>query len=78
MSRLEAFMKTFVTRAFHDKATSKDLFIWIVKNHKKAFADETSHTFRFTQSTLDLWERIEQDVATWSANSSKATNNEGD
>ena len=33
----------------------------------------TSTRSGLAQSTLDLWEKIEQDVATWSANSSEAT-----
>ena len=42
VSKLEAFMKTFVARSFHDKAMMKYLFNWIVKLPKEAFVDETS------------------------------------
>ena len=50
----------------------------MLKLPKEAFVDDNVYTYKVTQSTLDLWEKIEQDVATWSANSSEATNNEGD
>ena len=30
---------------------------------------------RLPSPTLDLWEEVEQDAATWPANSSEATNN---
>ena len=52
----------------------KYLLNWIAKLPKEAFVDDKVYTFKVTQSTLDLWEKIEQDVATWSANSSEATN----
>ena len=38
---------------------------------KEAFVDGEVYTYKVTQSTLDLWEKIEEDVATW--NSSEAT-----
>jgi hypothetical protein len=60
-----ALAKAVVAGSFHDRATRKDLLNWIANLPAGAFADETVHTFRFTQSTLDLWERIEQDAATW-------------
>ena len=50
----------------------KDLLNLIEKLPKEAFVDDKVYTFRVTQSTLDLLEEVEQDVATW--NSSEATN----
>jgi hypothetical protein len=65
VAKLLAFVKHLVAGSFHDKAMRKDLLNLILNLPAGAFADETIHTFRFTQSTLDLWERIEQDAATW-------------
>jgi hypothetical protein len=44
-----------------------------VKLPKEAVVDDEVYTYRVTPSTLELWDRIEEDVATW--NSSEATNN---
>lgn len=71
--KLRAIAKALVAGSFHDRATRKDLLNLIAKLPEGAFADEEFHTFRISTSTLDLFERIEQDVATWSANSSEAT-----
>jgi hypothetical protein len=67
VTKLQALAKALVAGAFHDKGTRKYLFHWIAKLPEGAFADEESHTFRVSPSTWDLFERIEQDVATWPA-----------
>ena len=74
VAKLQALAKALVAGSFHDRATRKDLLNLIAKLPEGAFADEEFHTFRVSRSTLDLFEQIEQDVATWSANSSEATN----
>jgi hypothetical protein len=71
-----AFAKAVVNCSFQDKAMMKYLLNRIQKLPKEAFVDENVYTFKVTQSTLDLWDRIEQDAATWSANSSEATNSD--
>ena len=76
VTKWQALAKAVVKDAFEDKAMRKDLLNWIQKLPKEAFVDENVYTFKVTQSTLDLWDRIEQDVATWSANSSEATNSD--
>ena len=65
---LRAFVKTVIARSFQNDRTMKFLFNWIEKRPEGAFADEECLTFRVSRSTLDdLWERIDQDVATWPA-----------
>jgi hypothetical protein len=76
VAKLQAFVKHVVKCSFQDKAMMKYLLNWIKKLPKEAFVDENVYTFKVTQSTWDLWEKIEQDVATWSANSSEATNSD--
>ena len=71
-----AFAKAVVNCSFHDKAMMKYLLNRIQKIPKETFVDENVLTFKVTQSTRDLWERFEQDAATWSANSSEATNSD--
>ena len=78
VAKLQAIVKALVAGAFHDKGMMKDLLNLIEKLPKEAFVDDKVYTFTVTQSQWDLWEKIEEDVATWSANSSEATNNEGD
>jgi hypothetical protein len=78
VAKLQAIVKALVAGAFHDKGKMKDLLNLIVKLPKEAFVDDKVYTFTVTQSQWDLWEKIEEDVATWSANSSEATNNEED
>ena len=74
VSKLEALVKAAFAAAFHDKGMMKWLLNWAVKFPKEAFVDDNVYTYKVTQSTLDLWEKIEQDAATWLANSSDATN----
>ena len=76
VAKLQAFAKAVVALSFQDKAMMKYLLNRIQKLPKEAFVDENVYTFKVTQSTLDLWDRIEQDAATWSANSSEATNSD--
>ena len=78
VAKLQAIVKALVAGAFQDKGMMKDLLNLMEKLPKEAFVDDKVYTYTVTQSTLDLWEKIEQDVATWPANSSEATNNEGD
>ena len=52
--KYQAVVMAWVARSFHDKAAFKNLLNVMVKLPKEAFADEKVHTFRFTQSTLDL------------------------
>jgi Family of unknown function (DUF5681) len=72
----QALVKALFNYSFQDKAMMKYLLNWIQKLPKEAFVDENVLTFKVTQSTLDLWERLEQDAATWSANSGEATNSD--
>jgi Family of unknown function (DUF5681) len=75
MPKYQAVVKTWVARSFHDKAAFKDLFNVMVKLPTEAFDDDKFYTYRVNKSQFDdLWEKIEQDVATWPANSSEATN----
>jgi hypothetical protein len=76
--KLQAFVKALVARSFQDKAMMKDLLNRIQKLPKEAFVDDKVYTFTVTQSQWDQMQAVEQDVATWSANSSEATNNEED
>ena len=76
VAKLQAFAKAVVALSSQDKAMMKYLLNRIQKLPKEAFVDENVYTFKVTQSTLDLWDRIEQDAATWSANSSDATNSD--
>ena len=73
MSKSEAIAKALLAAAFHDKGMMKYVLNWIQKLPKEAVVDDNVYTYKVTQSTLDLWEKIEQDVATW--NSSEATKN---
>lgn len=74
VAKLQALVKAVVAVSFHDKAMMKLLLNLIQKLPKEAFVDDEVYTFRVSPSTLDLWERIEQDAATWSANPSEPTN----
>ena len=78
VAKLQGIVKALVAGAFHDKGKMKDLLNLIEKLPKEAFVDDKVYTFTVTQSQWDLWEKIEEDAATWSANSSEPTNNEGD
>ena len=76
VAKLQAFVKALFNYSFQDKAMMKYLLNRIQKIPKEAFVDENVYMFKVSQSTLDLWERIEQGAATWSANSSEATNSD--
>ena len=76
VAKLQLLAMALVAGALKDKAMMKYLLNRIQKLPKEAFVDENVYTFKVTQSTLDLWDRIEQDAATWSANSSEATNSD--
>ncbi len=72
-------MKAVLAAAFHDRSMMKFVALnWMANLPKEAFVDDNVYTYKVTQSTLDLFEKIEQDVATWPADSSEATNNEED
>ena len=70
----QALLKAAFARSIHDKGMMKYLLNLMAKLPKEAFVDDKVYTFKVTQSTLDLWEEVEQDVATWPANSSEAKN----
>jgi hypothetical protein len=69
----EAFAKAVLAAAFHDIGMMKCVLNWMLKLPKEAFVDDNVYTYKVTQATLDLWEKIEQDAATW--NSSEAKKN---
>jgi len=72
-----AFAKAVVKGSFEDKAMMKYLLNRIEKFPKEAFDDDKFYTYRVNKSQFeDLMQKIEQDVATWSANSSEATNSD--
>ena len=73
-------MKAGVADSLHDKAARKDMLKWMVKEvPKEAFVDDEYYTYRVPKAKLDdLFDKIEQDRATWPADSSEATNNEED
>jgi len=75
VTKWQFFAKAVVARAFQDKAMMKYVLNWIPK---EASVDDEVYTYRVTQATLDLWDKIEQDAATWPSDSSEATNNEED
>jgi hypothetical protein len=72
--KLQAIAKALVAGSFQDKAMMKHLLNLIAKLPKEAFVDDKVYTFTVTQSQWELFEEIEQDAATWSADSSDATN----
>jgi Family of unknown function (DUF5681) len=75
VTKLQALAKAVVKDAFEDKAMRKYLVNRIQKLPTEAFDDDKFYTYRVNKSQFDdLWEKIEQDVATWPANSSEATN----
>jgi hypothetical protein len=76
VSKLEAFGKAVLAASFHDKGIMKCMLNLITELQKQVSVDGEVWEFRVTQSTLDLWDKLEQDVATW--NSSEAKNNEED
>jgi hypothetical protein len=78
MPKLRALLKAAVARAFHDKAIMKNVLNLAAKLPKEAFVEGEVYTYRVTQATLDLWDKIEQDAATWSANSSEGSTDEED
>jgi hypothetical protein len=73
VAKWQALLKAAYARALEDPAMMKFLITLMVKFPKEAFVDGEVYTFKVTQSTLDLWDKIEQDAASWSANSNEAT-----
>ena len=73
VSKLEALWKAAIARAFQNIGMMKYLLKLSQDLPKEAFVDDNVYTYKVTQATLDLWEKIEQDAATWSANSSEAS-----
>ena len=67
VTKWQALLKAAYGRALDDPAMMKFLITLMVKLPKEAVVDDEVYTYRVTPSTLDLWERIEQDVATWPA-----------
>jgi hypothetical protein len=79
VSKLQAVMKAAVAISLHDKGMMKFLLSLIAKIPQETFVGDNVLTYKITQSEWDhLCEKFEEDVATWSANSSEATNNEAD
>ncbi|HEX3341910.1 MAG TPA: DUF5681 domain-containing protein [Pseudolabrys sp.] len=69
VAKLQALVKALIAAALQDKAMMKYLFNWIAKVPKEAFVDGEGEVYMFkvTPSTLELWDTIEQDAATWPA-----------
>jgi hypothetical protein len=76
----QALLKAGVADSLHDKAARRDMLKWMVKEvRKEAFVDDDYYTYRVPKAKLDdLFDKFEEDVATWPANLSEATNNEAD
>ena len=73
VSKLEALVKGVFAHSFQKPALMKYLLDLILKLPKEAFVDHEA------QAQLeDLFAKFEQDVATWPANLSEATNKEAD
>jgi hypothetical protein len=78
VAKWQALLKAAYALSLKDPGMMKWLLNWIVKFPKEAFIDDKVYTFTVTQSQWDLMQAVEQDAATWLANSSEATNKEGD
>src|SRR4030095_13143593 len=77
VAKLQLLAKALVAGALKDKAMMKNLLNQIEKFPKEAFDDEKFYTYKVNKSQFDdLVQAIEQDAATWSANSSEATNSD--
>ena len=77
VTKWQALAKAVVKDAFEDKAMRKDLLNRIEKFPEEAFDDDNFYTYRVNKSQFDdLVQALEQDAATWSANSSEATNSD--
>ena len=73
VSKLDAFAMAVLAASFQDKGMMKCVLNWMLKLPKEAFVDHEA------QAQLeDLFAKFEQDVATWPANLSEATNKEAD
>ena len=69
MAKWQALLKAAYARALalQDPAMMKYLLNLIAKLPKGAFVDDDIYTFRVTPSMEELFEKVEQDVATWPA-----------
>ena len=77
VAKLQAFAKAVVALSFQDKAMMKYLLNLIQKIPAEAFDDDKFYTWKVNKSQFDdLVQALEQDAATWSANSSEATNSD--
>jgi hypothetical protein len=77
--KLLAIAKAVVGGAFHDKDKMKFLLNCLTKLPKEAFVDDGFYHYRVHKATFDdLYEKFQQDIATWPADSSEATNKEAD
>ncbi len=65
VSKLEAFGKAVLAASFHDKGIMKYMLNFIPELQQQASVDGEVWEFKVTQSTLDLFEKIKQDAATW-------------
>jgi hypothetical protein len=72
VSKLQALVKAAYACAFQDIGMMKYMLNFLAKLPKEAFIDD-KYTFTVTQSQWDLMQAVEQDAATWFANSSEAT-----
>ena len=72
VAKWQALLKAAYALSLKDPGMMKYLLNFWAKLPKEAFVDDNVYTYKVTQSTLDLWEKIEQDVATWPADSSEA------
>ena len=71
VTKWEALLMAAYARSLKDPAMMKYLLNLAPNLFKEASLDGDVYTYRVTQADRDLWEKIEEDVATW--NSSEAT-----
>jgi len=77
VAKLQLLAKALVAGALKDKAMMKYLLNLIQKIPAEAFDDDKFYTWKVNKSQFDdLVQALEQDAATWSANSSEATNSD--
>ena len=76
VAKLQLLAKALVAGALKDKAMMKYLLNLIQEIPAEAFDDDKFYTWKVNKSQFDdLWEKIQQDVATWS-DSSEATDSD--
>ena len=76
VAKLQLLAKALVAGALKCKTMMKNLLNQIEKFPKEAVDDDKFYTYKVNKSQFDdLWEKIQQDVATWS-DSSEATDSD--